>query len=35
MNYACCWECGTELDELNESQPVCPACGSASRCGPG
>ena len=23
-----CWECGTEFDELNESQPVCPACGA-------
>ena len=23
-----CWECGAELDELNESQPVCPACGA-------
>ena len=23
-----CWECGAEIDELNESQPVCPACGA-------
>ena len=23
-----CWECGAEFDELNESQPVCPACGA-------
>ena len=23
-----CSECGAELDELNESQPVCPACGA-------
>ena len=23
-----CLECGAELDELNESQPVCPACGA-------
>ena len=23
-----CWECGVEFDELNESQPVCPACGA-------
>ena len=23
-----CWECGAEIDELNESQPVCPACGT-------
>ena len=23
-----CSECGTEIDELNESQPVCPACGA-------
>ena len=23
-----CWECGAEFDELNESQPVCPGCGS-------
>ena len=24
-----CLECGAEFDELNESQPVCPACGTA------
>jgi len=23
-----CLECGAEFDELNESQPVCPACGT-------
>ena len=23
-----CSECGGEFDELNESQPVCPACGT-------
>ena len=23
-----CLECGGEFDELNESQPVCPACGT-------
>ena len=23
-----CSECGAEFDELNESQPVCPACGA-------
>ena len=23
-----CWECSAEFDELNESQPVCPACGA-------
>jgi len=23
-----CPECGFEIDELNESQPVCPACGT-------
>jgi hypothetical protein len=23
-----CRECGAELDELNESQPVCPGCGA-------
>lgn len=23
-----CPECGAEFDELNESQPVCPACGA-------
>ena len=23
-----CLECGIEFDELNESQPVCPACGT-------
>lgn len=23
-----CLECGAEIDELNESQPVCPACGA-------
>ena len=23
-----CLECGDEFDELNESQPVCPACGA-------
>ena len=23
-----CWECGAEFVELNESQPVCPACGA-------
>jgi hypothetical protein len=23
-----CLECGTGFDELNESQPVCPACGA-------
>jgi len=23
-----CLECGAESDELNESQPVCPACGA-------
>jgi hypothetical protein len=24
----CCSECGFEFDEINESQPVCPACGA-------
>ncbi len=23
-----CFECGAEFDELNESQPVCPLCGT-------
>lgn len=23
-----CVECGAEFDEMNESQPVCPGCGS-------
>jgi hypothetical protein len=23
-----CLECGFELDEANESQPVCPCCGA-------
>jgi hypothetical protein len=23
-----CLECGFELDEANESQPVCPRCGA-------
>jgi len=23
-----CPNCGFEIDELNESQPVCPACGT-------
>lgn len=23
-----CFECGAQFDELNESQPVCPACGA-------
>ena len=23
-----CLECGAEFDELNESQPVCPTCGT-------
>jgi hypothetical protein len=23
-----CLECCAEIDELNESQPVCPACGT-------
>lgn len=23
----CCPECGANIDELNESQPVCPGCG--------
>lgn len=23
-----CGECGFEFDEMNESQPVCPACGT-------
>lgn len=23
-----CLECGAEFDELNESQPVCPICGT-------
>jgi hypothetical protein len=23
-----CFECGAHFDELNESQPVCPACGA-------
>ena len=22
-----CWDCRLELDDLNESQPVCPGCG--------
>lgn len=22
-----CWECRFEIDEINESQPVCPGCG--------
>src|SRR5207302_7965185 len=29
-----CWECGAEFDELNESQPVCPACGAFPSMGP-
>ena len=28
-----CLECGAEFDELNESQPVCPACGAPSGLG--
>ena len=27
-----CGECGFEFDEMNESQPVCPACGVVPRC---
>ena len=23
-----CFECGAEFDEMNESQPVCPGCGT-------
>ncbi len=23
-----CTECGADIDELNESQPVCPGCGA-------
>jgi hypothetical protein len=23
-----CEDCGLQIDELNESQPVCPGCGS-------
>jgi hypothetical protein len=23
-----CPDCGFEIDELNESQPVCPSCGT-------
>ena len=23
-----CLECGVEIDEMNESQPVCPGCGT-------
>ena len=23
-----CLECGVEIDEINESQPVCPSCGT-------
>jgi hypothetical protein len=23
-----CLECGAEIDEMNESQPVCPGCGT-------
>jgi hypothetical protein len=23
-----CFECGVEIDEMNESQPVCPSCGT-------
>lgn len=26
-----CLECGAEFDEMNESQPVCPGCGSVPR----
>lgn len=26
-----CWECRLELDEFNESQPVCPGCGQPPR----
>ncbi len=25
-----CPECGANIDELNESQPVCPGCGSST-----
>jgi hypothetical protein len=28
-----CLECGFEVDELNESQPVCPACGTPAGTG--
>lgn len=27
-----CSECRFEFDETNESQPVCPACGSVPQC---
>jgi hypothetical protein len=27
-----CGECGFELDEINESQPVCPGCGAVPDC---
>jgi hypothetical protein len=30
----CCLECGAEFDEINESQPVCPGCGSLFGVGP-
>ena len=29
-----CLECGAEFDEMNESQPVCPGCGSPPGMGP-
>ncbi len=25
-----CLECGAEFDEMNESQPVCPGCGTTA-----
>jgi hypothetical protein len=28
-----CVECGAKFDELNESQPVCPACGAVPATG--
>ena len=30
-----CLECGAEFDEMNESQPVCPGCGSPPGMGRG
>lgn len=30
-----CLKCGANIDELNESQPVCVACGTQPRAGVG
>lgn len=29
-----CSECGFRIDELNESQPVCPSCGADANAHP-